>query len=113
MPWAEAARTTWSAEPVGTPGAISPGAEIDAGWRTGPSGRREPSGRRTAVSPAAVAVGATMLAVQAAESTASGTRAVARCHRGIVPGVRLRLTDPPLPGGQRPGEREVTLTRKT
>src|SRR5688500_13982596 len=80
MPFVEAVEMTWSTLPAGTPGAISPGLETLAGASMAPVGSDVPSGRVPGESPAAVALDAARLAVQAPESRASGTSAVAFCH---------------------------------
>src|SRR6476469_2996657 len=68
---------TWSAEPLGTPGAISPGFETLAGALMAWSGTLVPSGSLPSW-PSALAVPVIVrLVVHAPDSSASGTRAVA------------------------------------
>src|SRR3954469_2433256 len=77
MPFGEASAMTWSAPPLGTPGAISPGPDTLAGALIAWSGTLVPSGRVPSW-PAALAEPVMVrLVVQAPDSSASGTRAVA------------------------------------
>ena len=81
MPLVEALATTLSAEPAGTPGAMTPGTETLAGASTASAGRLVPSGSVGSSPVAALAVlVAARLMVQAPDSSASGTSAVAFCH---------------------------------
>ena len=64
------------AEPLGTPGAISPGCDTLAGALMAWSGMLVPSGSRPSW-PSEPALVTVRLVVQAPESSASGTRAVA------------------------------------
>ena len=70
-----------SAEPARMPGAISPGTLTLAGASMASLGRLVPSGSRCSSEAAlAVDVAPARLAVQAPDSSASGTSAVAFCH---------------------------------
>src|SRR3954452_8227972 len=80
MPLVEALRMSLCSLPVGTPGAISPGAEMFAGFLTAWLGTVLPSGSVGLVVSAAVALVTARLAGQAPDSNASGTSALAFCH---------------------------------
>src|SRR5690349_14231835 len=81
MPLAEALESTLSAPPAGMPGAIWPGAETLAGSSMALLGTVLPSGSSAAEPVSSALAGATArLSVQAPESRARGTRALAFCH---------------------------------
>src|SRR6478672_3189791 len=77
MPLVEASAMTWSAPPFGTPGAISPGPDTLAGALTAWSGTLVPSGSVPSWPSALAEPVMVRLVVQAPDSSASGTRAVA------------------------------------
>src|SRR4051812_29246508 len=77
MPLVEASAITRSAWPRGTPGAISPGLETLAGALMAWSGTVVPSGRGPSRPSALADPVIVRLVVQAPDSSASGTRAVA------------------------------------
>ncbi len=84
MPLVEAVSTIWAAWPRGTLGATTPGTETLAGASMACAGTVVPSGSAPEPSSPATAEpmpDPAMLAVHAAESTASGTSAVALCMR--------------------------------
>ena len=68
---------TWSAPPLGTPGAISPGPDTLAGALMAWSGTLVPSGSVPSWPSALAEPVMVRLVVQAPDSSASGTRAVA------------------------------------
>ena len=80
MPLVEALLMSLSSLPDGTPGATSPGAEMFAGLSTALDGTELPSGSVEASVSVAEALDTARLVVQAPDSRASGTRAVAFCH---------------------------------
>src|SRR3954451_11688114 len=80
MPLVDALRISLCSLPVGTPGAISPGAEMFAGVLTAWLGTVLPSGSVGFAVSAAVALVTATLAVQAPGSRASATSALALCH---------------------------------
>src|SRR5438874_922439 len=106
MPLVEALRISCCSLPVGTPGAISPGAEMLAGVFTGWLGTVLPSGSVGFKVSAAVALVTARLAVQAPESNARGTRAVAFCHalmrRDVMMSLPCQPGRPPLGPGRSP-----------
>src|SRR6476620_3066911 len=77
MPLVEASAMTWSAPPLGTPGAISPGPDTLAGALMAWSGTLVPSGSVPSWPSALAEPVMVRLVVQAPDSSASGTRAVA------------------------------------
>src|SRR6476620_119229 len=77
MPLAEAPAMTSAAEPEGTPGAISPGLETLAGALMAWSGTVVPSGSFPSDPSALALLVIVRLVVQAPDSSASGTRALA------------------------------------
>ena len=83
MPLVEAVATIWLASPEAAAGASEVGEETLAGASIACVGTVVPSGRVAVVSPATAVPRPTpvRLAVHAAESTASGTMAVAFCSR--------------------------------
>src|SRR6476469_6692867 len=92
---------TWSPEPFGTPGAISPGPETLAGALMAWSGTLVPSGSLPSW-PAALAVPVTVrLVVHAPDSSASGTRAVAFWKVVMRVCDDIRPYSPNLPAGHR------------
>src|SRR6476620_6219080 len=106
MPFVEALLIILCSLPVGTPGAISPGAEMFAGTFTGWLGTVLPSGSVGFVVSAAVALVTARLAVQAPDSSARGTRAVAFCHalmrRDVMMSLPCQPGRPPLGPGSSP-----------
>src|SRR4051794_9288591 len=91
MPIVDALRISLRSLPAGAPGAISPGAEMFAGSLTAWLGTVLPSGSVGLGGSAAVAFVTARLAVQAPESSASGTSAVAFCHAEVRRAVMMTL----------------------